>query len=92
MLRSFRPPFSKGGAVKARSLVALRRERNIPNEPFFLLLFLWALLLPKEKVIAPGERLEANGDGRQRPAATGDAPVGELAARTFENVEHFERR
>ncbi|MBR2474899.1 MAG: hypothetical protein IKB51_07750, partial [Clostridia bacterium] len=73
-----RPPFSKGGAVKARSLVALRRERNIPNEPFFLLLFLWALLLPKEKVIVPGKRQVTT--------------CGETAACAFENVERFERR
>jgi len=54
--------FQKACAVKARSLVALRRERNIPNEPFFLLLFLWALLLPKEKVIVPIGTRQAAGN------------------------------
>jgi len=49
--------FQKACEVDGRvALLALRRERNIPNEPFFLLLFLWALLLTKEKVIAPQAR------------------------------------
>jgi len=55
--------FQKACEVDGRGALVVRRNgRNSPNELFFLLLFLWALLFPKEKVIVPGKRPEAIGD------------------------------
>jgi len=54
--------FQKACEVDGRvALLALRRERNILTGVSFLLLFSLRLLLAKKKVIALGERPEANG-------------------------------
>jgi len=85
VLKKFSPAFFKRRRSQDRvGLVVRRNGRNTLIDLFFLLLFLWGLLFSKEKVIAPGKRLEA----KRRQVTT----CGELAACAFENVEHFERR